>query len=49
MLEFLVCGCGGNEETFLVTVDMLDLCPEVFVGLRKLSQDCKRTQRSIYR
>jgi hypothetical protein len=49
MLEFLVCGCGGDEETFLVTVDMLDLCSGAFVGLRKLLQDFKRTQRSIYR
>lgn len=23
MLEFLVCGCGGDEEAFLVTVDLL--------------------------
>lgn len=24
MLEFLVCGCGGDEEAFLVTVGLLD-------------------------
>ena len=48
MLEFLVCGCGGDEEAFLVTADMLEFCLEAFVGYCEISQGCIHTQQSVY-
>ncbi|KAH8631938.1 eukaryotic translation initiation factor 6 [Alternaria alternata] len=38
MLEFLVGGCGGNEETFLVTGNVLEYSPVALVECDMMPQ-----------
>ena len=49
MLEFLIGGCGGNEETFLVTGNVLEYVPVALVEYGKVPQVGIHTQQSVCR